>query len=338
MAGFLRRFANKKNAGVEQHAIPAPSKPVVDAAPPSLPPLFARFATTTLEEPDPTSIFDSYISSPMSPPPPPNQLAGEWDAWKALIEDAPVEPLPAPPPPKKEPTRILHLPITRRKYTGPGLPPQIKAPDSPDATNAYYTTQSRPSTAPSGSTPRPIRAASIRQDRIEQPSNTRNSLVVQSTHFTSPVKHPRPLAPEIPSPVTIPHPSPHPPSLSLDNQAPSYTPLKTRYSHPASQDSQPAQPNRFRENPIPIQKPSSSSSHTSSTTHSSSNHTDATRFKRSGSFTSAFTSTSSIAPAIKTSQTTIVCSLFHISIGRSAAECKYTLLPPPSSSPSFACR
>lgn len=180
MAGFLRKF--RKNADVEH---PAPSKPVVQFdSPPSLPPLFARFATSTLE----SSLLESCIM-PVAKP----QLEDEWDPWKTLV---PNEPTPPPPkeiasqPPPKPPVRVQPppLPATRRKYTGPGLPPQVK--------------------------------------------------LAGPIHVT-------------PTP-----PSKHPPQLTPP-------------------------------------KPGSSSS------SSSSNHTDATRFTRSASSSSAFTSTSSIAPAIK---------------------------------------
>ncbi|KAG1745629.1 hypothetical protein EDB19DRAFT_454474 [Suillus lakei] len=224
MAGFLRKFAtNRKNADVEH---PAPSKPVVLDVPPSLPPLFARFATTTLAEPE-SSLLESYIM----PVAKVQQVEDEWDPWKALIEDVPPPPPPAPEPSPEAPrettreSRVQPLPLTRRKYTGPGLPPQVKVagPDAPP--------------------PHPIRAVSTRQD----PNN----------QHSTPISH-------HPSPIT-------PPSLSQDNQARSYPPQASQTQNPVKQ------------------KPGSSSS-------SSSNHTDATRF---GSSSSAFTSTSSIAPAIK---------------------------------------
>lgn len=179
MAGFLRKF--RKTADVEH---PAPSKPVVQYdSPPSLPPLFARFATSTLE----SSLLESCIM-PVAKP----QVEDEWDPWKALVPNEPT-PLPPKQPPSQPPPQPVvrvqppPLPPTRRKYTGPGLPPQVKLAD-------------------------PIR-------------------------------------------VTPTPPSKHPPQLTPP-------------------------------------KPGSSSS-------SSSNHTDATRFTRSASSSSAFTSTSSIAPAIK---------------------------------------
>ncbi|KAG2031115.1 hypothetical protein BDR03DRAFT_139142 [Suillus americanus] len=191
MAGFLRKF--RKNADVEH---PAPSKPVELDSPPSLPPLFARFATSTLE----SSLLDSCIM-----PVAKSQQEDEWDPWKALVTEVPT-PEPPPPPPQPVPSRVqpLILPVTRRKYTGPGLTPQVKLAD-PDAHQ--------------------IRAVSTRND------------------------HHSPMAPQHPSKI-----SSHPPSAAP--------------------------------------KPGSSSS-------SSSNHTDATRFTHSGSSSSAFTSTSSIAPAIK---------------------------------------
>lgn len=146
-------------------------------------------------------------------PVPKSQPEDEWDPWKALVPESQnklptPEPPPPPPPPPQPRVQPPLLPPTRRKYTGPGLPPQVKVAD-PDAHQ--------------------IRAVSTRQDRND---------------------HLSPMASQHPSKITS-----HPPQA----QAP---------------------------------KPGSSSS-------SSSNHTDATRFTHSGSSSSAFTSTSSIAPAIK---------------------------------------
>ncbi|KAG1853293.1 hypothetical protein C8R48DRAFT_343512 [Suillus tomentosus] len=216
MAGLLRKF--RKHADVEH---PAPSKPVpLDSPPPSLPPLFARFATSS-------SLLDSCTM--------PSQ--DEWDPWKVLAEPPP-EPSPEPPrqplpdkipePPKPPP---LLLPVGRRKYTGPGLLPQVKLAD-PDA--------------------HPIRAVSTRQDRND---------------------HLSPMAPRHPSKFAT-----HPPQQA--NQVLSYPPAASQPHFTQTQNSPPPS------------KPGSSSS-------SSSNHTDATRFTNSSS--SAFTSTSSIAPAIKVS-------------------------------------
>ncbi|KAG1823228.1 hypothetical protein EV424DRAFT_774410 [Suillus variegatus] len=129
--------------------------------------------------------------------------------------------LPKPPP--------LLLPVGRRKYTGPGLLPQVKLAD-PDA--------------------HPIRAVSTRQDRND---------------------HLSPMAPRHPSKFAT-----HPPQQA--NQVLSYPPAASQPHFTQTQISPPPS------------KPGSSSS-------SSSNHTDATRFTNSSS--SAFTSTSSIAPAIK---------------------------------------
>ncbi|KAG2095139.1 uncharacterized protein F5147DRAFT_404566 [Suillus discolor] len=214
MAGLLRKF--RKHADVEH---PAPSKPVpVDSPPPSLPPLFARFATSS-------SLLDSCTMPPQD----------EWDPWKVLAEPPPeLSPVPSPEPPRQplpvkipEPPKLPPLlPVGRRKYTGPGLLPQVKLAD-PDA--------------------HPIRAVSTRQDHLS------------------------PMTPRHPSKFAT-HPS------QQANQVLSYPP-------PASQT-------HFTQTQIspPPSKPGSSSS-------SSSNHTDATRFTHSSS--SAFTSTSSIAPAIK---------------------------------------
>lgn len=146
MAGFLRKFATntKKNAGVERnvtspvnHTTTAiPSKPASNDSPPSLPPLFARFATSTLAEPDSISLFSSYVSSPLPPLPKPDDNilpSGEWDAWKALIDPRPVstpdsphpDPPPALPPKPKKQSSSPPLPVARRKYTGPGLPNKL---------------------------------------------------------------------------------------------------------------------------------------------------------------------------------------------------------------------
>ncbi|KAJ8596896.1 hypothetical protein M405DRAFT_68315 [Rhizopogon salebrosus TDB-379] len=320
MAGFLRKLTTRKNpnAGVQQNT-PLPPKPVTVAdAPPSLPPLFARFTTPTPEEPD------SVALSPMTPLPQSIQVpipedsilsSADWDTWKALIDPRPVStpdpPPPVHPPPPKKVSSIPPLPETRRKYTGPGLPPKrvelVDVYASSDATDTYYTAQSHPPA------PRTEHAVPSRQDRNQQqhpisatpPTATsiRDSAVAPSTHLLPPVKLTRPLSPEqvlITKPIS-PNPpvSPHPSSRSRDNQAPSYTPLNTRHPlhpQPASQDP-PSLPHS--QSLLPLQKPASTDSHTSSATQSSSNHSDATRITNAGSLSTPFTSTSSIAPAIK---------------------------------------
>jgi hypothetical protein len=217
MAGFLRKF--RKNVDVEH---PAPSKPVQFDSPPSLPPLFARFATSTLE----SSLLESCIM-----PVPKSQPEDEWDPWKALVPESqnklptPEPPPPPPPPPPQPRVQPPLLPPTRRKYTGPGLPPQVKVAGmcfQLIISSCFHPCLIDPDA-------HQIRAVSTRQDRND---------------------HLSPMVSQHPSKITS-----HPP------QAP---------------------------------KPGSSSS-------SSSNHTDATRFTHSGSSSSAFTSTSSIAPAIKVS-------------------------------------
>lgn len=159
------------------------------------------------------------------------------------------------------------------------------------------------STSPDPS-PRAVHAASTRQDRNQQhlhsatpPTATtfRDSAVVLPS--LSPKKPIRLLSPEQDL-ITNPHGSAHPSSPSLDNQVPSYTPLNSRHAPPASQLS-PSLPGLQ----TPLQKLASTSSHTSSTTQSSSNHSHVTC---AGSVSTAFTSASSIAPAIKVTFNSLV--------------------------------
>ncbi|OAX35354.1 hypothetical protein K503DRAFT_373226 [Rhizopogon vinicolor AM-OR11-026] len=298
MAGFLRKFAtnNKKTAAVDVAAA-LPSKPITDA-PPTLPPLFARFATSTLAEPD-------FISSPIAKDLIPDDNT-EWNAWKALIDPIPVstpDPPPSPPPPpmpKKELVNAPPLPVTRRKYTGPGLPAkQIKVSHE----NTFSdTSRASPS-------PRTTHAVSTRQDRNQQhtisatPSTFRDSAVV--IPLLSPVKDTRP-SPEQDLITKQPRGSALPSSYSLDNQVLSYPPLNIRHAPPASQDL-PSLPHL--QSVVPLQKPASTSSHTSSTTQSSSGRSDATHITNAGSSSTPFTSTSSIAPAIKVKFTDLT---FHL--------------------------
>ncbi|KAG2346459.1 hypothetical protein BDR05DRAFT_785039 [Suillus weaverae] len=123
MAGFLRKF--RKNADVDH---PAPSKPVEIDSPPSLPPLFARFATSS-------TLMESCVMP-----------QDEWDPWKVLESTPPQVPQvpPQPPPqvpqvPPQPPPRAPQVPRVpleappRRKYTGPGLPPLKLADPDPRA-------------------------------------------------------------------------------------------------------------------------------------------------------------------------------------------------------------
>ena len=180
--------------------------------------------------------------------------------------------------------------------------------DTANSTCSHATDPYSSSASLSSSTPRTIHAVSTRQDRNQQhsisatlPTATiiRDSDVVSSSHLLSPVQHNRPLSSQHDliikpfSPVTDTRGSSPPASHSLDNQVPSYTPLNTRYSTPASRDP----PSLLGlQNVGLLEKPASSSSHTSSTTQSSSNHSNLTHM-------TAFTSTSSIAPAIKVTLT-----------------------------------
>lgn len=167
------------------------------------------------------------------------------------------------------------------------------------------TVHSRLGTSPDPS-PRTVHAASTRQDRNQQHSNSatpptattfRDSAVVLPS--LSPKKPTRLLSPEQDL-ITNPHGSAHPSSPSLDNQVPSYTLLDSRHAPPASQHP-PSLPGL--QTATPLQKPASTSSHTSSTTQSSSNHSHVTR---AGSVSTAFTSASSIAPAIKVTFNSLV--------------------------------
>ncbi|KAH7925238.1 hypothetical protein BV22DRAFT_449177 [Leucogyrophana mollusca] len=362
MAGFLRKKAtiDKKNAGVgAKQAQPQPPPPKVAELPPSLPPLFARFATkNTLEPGSPFDPWSSKISLPtslgkLSQEPDlsltsADQTSDGWNEWRVysaqntfngmvVPDQTPVEPrshgtaglsnystgttaphprqkpaIPAPAPSNHP----LHSFQEKPTHTGPG---STLAPSTDVSSKPPHSTSVRPSVVSSRS---PVLEVSSRQAREESPSHpivpskTLSSRTVQpvvpSAKPSVPVYRSLPSNPAARLPkaaATVPESpgSTFSTSTLTASHVPSFSSAATRHQLPSPPTSQdlahthtPRSPEK-NHGASPAQnitrqvQPGTYSSLGSSTTHTNSTYTDATR--RTSTFVTAHSASS--IPATK---------------------------------------
>ncbi|KAF9238269.1 hypothetical protein BU15DRAFT_75423 [Melanogaster broomeanus] len=241
MAGFLRKKAKKNPPPLDTNQHPSldssPSKISTDV-PPSLPPLFAQFAASTLVDPAPTStLLSSYpISPPLSglPTPPADPVIGDddWNPWRGYADLSTTSPLAG------QPRANVTGQISASIYTPPlgralngaslsqnSLPAGAAFPRSAklsatnaassDAAKTHYTAFSRPSPVSTDLSPRKATSRQVREEQNLPPVVPSKDAAPSSKPLTSQPKQVSPNVSHFSRPPAVVRGS-SPPTSSFD--------------------------------------------------------------------------------------------------------------------------